>query len=182
MRMLDPGWSPAAGSASPGWPRLCHGCSRAGAWTCSLLRMLGDVLGTHWQCRRGSTTEPTQAAAPTPTHPKYPSKGVEKPLRWGWAGGSWRSRLSRGLSPAGTPSPAHGSQRDQVHRAGGGERPPAGKHRGGPGPVGGGGGGFGVAPSIPTRSLVVPPSSCSSASPWFSPATSPSPWSTWLTW
>lgn len=28
----------------------------------------------------------------------------------------------------------------------------------------------------------VPPSSCSSASLWSSPATSPSPWSTWPTW
>lgn len=40
--------------------------------------------------------------------------------------GEW---LSSWLLLAGATSPAHGSQRDQVHRAGGGERPSAGKHR-----------------------------------------------------
>lgn len=117
-RTLDPRWPLSATH-----PR----CSWAGWW----------VLGTHWQ---DTGLGMLRSAGDTAAHPQAHPDGSSSLCTPNTPGGSQAATrgvtaLSLSLggriltlrSHPGPPSPAHGSQRDQVHRAGRGERPSAGK-------------------------------------------------------
>lgn len=104
-----PQHGPAMGAA-----RLVCGC-----WGC-VGRMLLQAQGCPGD---PANTRGDPGGFPAPCIPSIPhgqpQRGSQSPI----AGAGWADLpdLSCGLPPAGPPSPAHGSQRDQVHRAGRGE-------------------------------------------------------------
>lgn len=96
-------------------------CASAAGWFLGA----GDAFAGCCSCAGLGT--PWGPPPPPPQHPGQPQEGPSSPSAGSGSGSAVGSR-------AGSPSPAHGPQRDQVHRAGGGERPPAGKRGvGGPG-------------------------------------------------
>lgn len=94
-----------------GAARLSRGCEGR---VCRVLLLpgLGDVQGTHWKTG-GAASQDHPVAVPALCIPNIPD-GVRSPVRV-------LVPAQPRVPTAGPPSPAHGAQRDQVHRAGRGE-------------------------------------------------------------
>lgn len=114
--------------------RLLHGCW-GGVCRVLLLPALRNAQGTHWNTG-GAASQGHPVALPASCTPNIPG-GLRSAIRV-------PVPAQPHVLSAGPPSPAHGAQRDQVHRAGRGERPSAGE-QGIPG-AGGGGEGSGWPP------------------------------------